>query len=140
MKKPPGQLVQSVRDHLREIHRRGGWAFPSFFEEAGRQLPEHAEEPQFRFIVLRIWMQADLDQRCFWEHFLVPSLRAEYERIDAQMSWEPKDLLDSGWMSPELLQRTLALWQARTPQLLNVQHAVRMVRSTARLADLGGMA
>ena len=140
MKQPSIELVRAVREHAKRIHLGTEHHFPGFLEAARDALPERAQDPQFGYVVRRLWMEAELDEKAFWECGLVPSLRASYESLDAETAWQPEGSPVEEWMCPPLIQRTLSLWQMRVPHLLSVRHAVRMLRATARLADLGGVA
>lgn len=137
MTKPSPELFSAVWRHAVRIHSQHEGAYRRFVEEARSQLPENANDPQFDYIVRRIWMEDGPEAQEYWEQSLMPGLRSQYLLIEDAMDWNPEGSLPETWITPQLVQRTLSVWQKRLPIRIDVEHAVRMLRSTGRVGDLG---
>lgn len=132
------KVARAVWAQARRMHLHGEPQYPAFLQEAREVLANRVDDPQFAYIVRRIWMSADLEDQDRWRQFIAPKLRAEYERIDGAMNWTGEfSSIGATWITPQLVQRTLSLWQPRVPVSLCVRSATRLLQATGRLLDLG---
>jgi len=134
---PSPEMVRNIWKHMRKIHSRNADAYKRFVEAARGQLPDHSDAPQFTYIVRRIWLSYEEDAQAFFEHFICPTLRSEYEGIDATTEWLLGGKVADTWITVELVKRTLSVWQAILPFYMSPDHALRLLRSAGRLRDLG---
>ena len=137
MKKPSPELVRNIWKHMRTIHSRNGEAYTRFLESSRKQLPGYSDEPQFNYIVRRIWLSHEEDAQDYFEHHISPTLKFEYEGIDTATEWLPEGLAVGSWITPKLVKRTLSVWQEILPYNMTPIHALRILRSAARLRDFG---
>ena len=134
------ELFRSVWKHARQMHSQNDDAYAEFVKEARTALPGFADDPQFPFILRRVWMEGGPDGQDDWEASLLPVVRSRYRLFVRLIERGLKREALESWITPQLVYSTLSLWQRRVPYRMRVEHAVRMLRRTGRIADLGVLA
>jgi hypothetical protein len=95
-------------------------AYPAFLAEAKTLLPDRASSPRFGFIIRRLWFEDVGELADNWQE----ALRTRYDSFEAAFDWTVPPGTSA---SPELVARTLSVWQRRYLTDLRVRHALDMI-------------
>lgn len=102
--------------------------YPSFLAEAHALLSSRIRDPEFGFIVRRLWMEDIGEPRDGWHQ----TMQARYESFAA--SWWPQSQVKS--KDDQFLKQTLSVWQKRSVVCLSLPAARRLIENASRLVDV----
>ena len=120
------QLRANLLRELASLVREMEPGYEAFLGEAQERLTAHQNEPEFTFVVRRLWMECGGEMPLSWE--------SRYNEFYCHFAWPRKS---AGFPSDVLVKRTLSMWQRRIPHFISSDYATRMIESVGRLADAG---
>ena len=92
-------------------------------------------------MVYRLWHEHRFD---LWDEYQLAlpedwntSIRERFEFVESQFDWGCDT--HPSWVSQELLERTLSVWQRRYPRRMRTKHAVEILANVRALSDSIGV-